>query len=126
MLPLCTPSLLSSCKDGSWHLWDIEVRYDDAEDARLLHSHQIEGGKAEPVSCAAISPNGRTLVAAQGESLHFYDLETRQPVEDGVIPHAHEGGITGVEFAPDGAFLATSGAASKHIRLWDLPAGCKQ
>ena len=37
------------------------MRWEHKEDPELLHTHSIPGGK--PITCAAISPNGDTLVA---------------------------------------------------------------
>ena len=68
---------------------------------------------------ASFSPDGRYLFAG-GTDGYLRAWNVGEWTLRLAIPGAHAGWITGVEVAPDGRWLATSGDTT--IRIWDMPA----
>jgi WD40 repeat protein len=65
----------------------------------------------------AISPDGRTLAAADYRgAVHFWQLDTGRPERTRLV---HPGAQT-LAFAPDGRMLATGGFDGT-VYLWDWP-----
>ena len=72
------------------------------------------------VAGLAISPDGRTIATAGGDSIaRLRRLDTGKLLRE--LP-GHKAPVTGVAFSPDGSMLATS-SIDHEVRLWDVPSG---
>jgi WD40 repeat protein len=82
--------------------------------------------RSEAVLCAAWSPDGKTLVCGgteTGRGRAVGLVEVWDPAKKtSVVWRDHEGSVTGVAFAPDGATLATASIDQK-VLLWDVAKG---
>ncbi|MFD9370565.1 WD40 repeat domain-containing protein [Streptomyces sp. NPDC060020] len=67
----------------------------------------------------SVSPDGRSLAVAEGQTVNVFDLATLVPVERDLGSHAAE--VRAMAFSPDGSVLAT-GDIGGGVRLWDLTA----
>ncbi len=100
-----SPSAL--VQDASLRLWDL------ASGEQL----QVAALPVDVIMQVAISPDGRTALAATTDSLiHVWDLATWQEV--GRL-EGHAGPATGVEFTPDGQ-RALSVSVDGTLILWDV------
>jgi WD40 repeat protein len=93
--------------ERSW-LWNMSPR-------KALHP--LLHGLSVPVSQAAFSPDGRTLLlGCSDHAARFWD-----PAEDRQVgaPLEHAAPVTAVAFAPDGRMAAT-GCRDATVRLWDV------
>lgn len=93
--------------DASLRLWD------------LINGRQLQGAElpVDVVMQAAVSPDGRTALAATTDGLiRVWDLATWQ--ETGRL-EGHAGPPTAVEFTPDGQ-RALSASVDGTLILWDL------
>lgn len=68
---------------------------------------------------AAISADGRRIVAAQGQNLRLFDAHTGNELKS---LSGHTDSIYSVAVSPDGR-LAISGGGDSIVRLWDLGTG---
>jgi WD40 repeat protein len=90
---------------GSIVLYDVSTgkeRFHIAENGLLL----------------AFSPDGRTLVSADGQNLHGWETATGKPFFTIVTPE----GAGALAFSPDGRLVAT-GAWKGALGLWDVATG---
>jgi WD40 repeat protein len=82
--------------------------------------------RSEAVLCAAWSPDGKSLVCGGTETNRGRAVglvEVWDPArKTSVVWRDHEGSVTGVAFAPDGATLATA-SVDKKVLLWDVAKG---
>jgi WD40 repeat protein len=75
---------------------------------------------ADAIRARAISPDGgRLALGTQAGRIELHDLDGRQPT---TTLAGHEGAVTGLVFAPDGARLYSAGL-DKSIRAWDAATG---
>jgi RNA polymerase sigma factor (sigma-70 family) len=68
----------------------------------------------------AFSPNGRTIIAERGGTLRFFDATTGH--ERLGSPEAHRGGVSVVQYLPDGRAILTAGEDGT-VRQWDCATG---
>lgn len=69
----------------------------------------------------SISPDGKTLATGASfreETIRVWSLEQGEPKERMVLANVAQGGITALEFSPDGTLLASSAGTQDTIRLW--------
>jgi WD40 repeat protein/DNA-binding SARP family transcriptional activator len=101
-----SPSVL--VQDASLRLWDL------ASGEQL----QVAALPVDVIMQVAISPDGRTALAATTDGLiHVWDLAAWQEV--GRL-EGHRGPVTGIEFTPDGQ-RALSVSVDGALILWDVP-----
>jgi RNA polymerase sigma factor (sigma-70 family) len=67
----------------------------------------------------AVTADGKTLAAGQGDVIHLWDLASGREIQQ--IPSGHQE-VLGLAFMPDGKTLASAGL-NQTIRLWDLASG---
>jgi WD40 repeat protein len=72
-----------------------------------------------PGAALAFSPDGNTLVAADGTALHLIDVPAAHVLS--VLTGEHAGAVLEMAFHPDGRTLATS-ATDGAVRLFDVKA----
>jgi hypothetical protein len=105
-------------------LEEVSVRVWDLAGRRVLHRFATElyrfgtpdGGKR----AAAISPDGKTLAAAAGDTILLWELASGK--ERGRFA-GHRATVSSLAFSPDGLRLA-SGAHDRTARVWDVTGIC--
>jgi WD40 repeat protein len=101
--------LASLDNSGAVKLWNLKT----GQEIRRLK------GDTSWINAIAISPTGKTLVAASGDSIKLWNLRT-----GGQFPilRGHNSWVRAVTFSPDGQTLA-SGSDDATIKLWNLRTG---
>jgi WD40 repeat protein/serine/threonine protein kinase len=90
------------------------VRLWDGGSGTLLHHFRGDGR----CLCVAFSPDGKTLVAGDGDSIRLWDVGTSSSV---ATLSGHRGGVCSVAFHPDGQTLVSTGnSPDSTVRVWDL------
>ena len=95
-------------RDGTVTLWNVDTR--DRSGPALALAHDSQG--------LAFSPDGKLLVTVEGEygdtspmdtaeSVHVWDVATREPVD--LRLGGHTASVNAAAFSPDGRILATGG-----------------
>jgi WD40 repeat protein len=100
-------TLVSSCSDETAIVWDVP----SGKIRRLLENPCYPWN-------FAISPDGRLLVVAGGDSVNRLDLTNNQLLP-GPVGHSH--GVLSLSISADGQTLAS--ADSMEIRRWSVPQG---
>ncbi len=98
--------------------WDGTVRIWDVQSGRALLSLLGNGGL---VRALAFNPSHGDEVATGGEDGVVRLWDTAADPAQG-LSDAHEGGVTGLAYAPDGTTLATVGNDGR-LRLWEVATG---
>jgi formylglycine-generating enzyme required for sulfatase activity/dipeptidyl aminopeptidase/acylaminoacyl peptidase len=100
---------VSSVPDPSVLLWDVK-------ESKVIR--RFEGDFGHGVIGAAISPNGRLVLAGgYDNSLRLWDIESGSVIDRFI---GHRDHIYGVAFAPDGR-TAFSSSEDTTVRQWQLP-----
>ncbi|MQL99102.1 hypothetical protein Taro_031814 [Colocasia esculenta] len=122
--------IITSSKDGTMRVWNINVRYHLDEDPKTLKVFQIPlhdaGGSALHYGRMSLSPDGKILAATHGSTLQWLCAETGKVLD--TADNSHEGEITGIAWSPQmiavggglALVLATAGA-DKKVKLWLAP-----
>lgn len=111
-----TTRMATGSLDGGLRLWNVAVRYDVKEDARVVWEESPSQGPPELV---AVAPgNSGVVVVAIGPRLCFYGVHGKVL---GVVELAHRGGVRRLRWLGNGKVLASSGE-DKAIKLWKSPA----
>uniref|UniRef100_A0A1D1YIL3 Transducin beta-like protein 2 n=1 Tax=Anthurium amnicola TaxID=1678845 RepID=A0A1D1YIL3_9ARAE len=131
---LCfTPSseqIITTSKDGSLRVWNINVRYHLDEDPKTLKVFHIPlqdvRGSVLHYERISLSPDGKILAATHGSTLQWLCAESGKVLD--TADNSHEGEITGIAWSPhmipvgggQALVLATAGA-DKKVKLWLAP-----
>jgi len=112
-----TKKLATCSKDGTWKMWNIDVRYAQKEDPKVLYSVKV----GKPVEHIALSPDGSVVVISYEGQLHFYNAADGSPIDS--VPRAHYAGerIRSLLWSPDSKFVASSAVKDRAVRLWKNP-----
>jgi WD40 repeat protein len=112
-----TKRLATCSKDGTWKMWNIDVRYAQKEDPKIIYSVTV----GKPVEHIALSPDGSVVVISFEGQLHFYAAADGSLIDS--VPRAHYGGerIRSLLWSPDSKFVASSAIKDRAIRLWKNP-----
>lgn len=112
-----TKKLATCSKDGTWKMWNIDVRYAQKEDPKVLYSVKV----GKPVEHIALSPDGSVVVISYEGQLHFYAAADGSPIDS--VPRAHYAGerIRSLLWSPDSKFVASSAVKDRAVRLWKNP-----
>ncbi|TMW56043.1 hypothetical protein Poli38472_008691 [Pythium oligandrum] len=110
--------VVTTCKDGSLRLWDINVRYALQEDPKVVKSFSPSSQKA--FHSLDMEANAKVIVAARERDLVF--LNAANGNEFAVIEHAFEDTIKRVMFSPSGDEVLVLGKNAKHIKIYKTPA----
>ncbi|XP_076473005.1 transducin beta-like protein 2 [Babylonia areolata] len=97
-------------KDGTWKLWDTDVRYSQGQDAKLLFTGSVS---LEGPNLIALSPDGRTVAISGQSSVVFWDALAGKELQ--TLHKLHSEPITGLAFDNTNHYLVTSG--DKHIQV---------
>ncbi|KAL8591952.1 hypothetical protein ACOMHN_020430 [Nucella lapillus] len=91
-------------KDGTWKLWDTDVRYSQGQDAKLLFSGPVS---LQGPNLIALSPDGRTVAISGQSSVVFWDSVAEQELQ--TLQKLHAEPITSLCFDLTNRYLLTSG-----------------
>ncbi len=108
--------MISVSKDGTWRLYDTNIRYQHGQEPYLLSSGNWEELKhADPsTTFARIAPNGDSFAIGIGRKVRIYQSGQIEPEIE--IGNMHMEALTGMKFSLESKFLVTSG--DKHIRVF--------
>lgn len=122
--------IITTSKDGSIRVWNINVRYHLDEDPKCLKVlpiplHNVKGSTVH-YDRLAVSPDNKTLAVTHGSTLQWLNLESGEVLDH--VENAHDGFITCLAWAPNlvptekgrAAILATS-SLDKKVKLWFPP-----
>ncbi|MEX0585936.1 MAG: WD40 repeat domain-containing protein, partial [Pirellulales bacterium] len=109
--------VVSVSRDKTARLWKLEG---DAQALRATHEATIKGAREPVFSCAAFSPDGKTVALGcdVGEVL-LWDAAARREITR--LP-GHRFNVHSVAFSADGKMLA-SASQDSSVRLWNFAAG---
>eukprot|EP00124_Ichthyophonus_hoferi_P003076 Ihof_evm1s245 gene=Ihof_evmTU1s245 len=115
-------------KDGTWKLWDIDIRYEAGQEADCITTGTYPAISDHLPSFIhqhthiAISPDSTTVVVAVGTDLYFY--AAKSGLLDMAITNAHPERITSVEFDPTSEDVLTT-SKDKVVKVWMNITGMK-
>lgn len=101
--------LASGSDDQSVRLWRIGEVGEEIQCSALLSDEKIKN--------VCFSPDGQLLLAAAGETIHFWDVISGQKLHSNTTDH---GALSGLVFHPKGHILASSGSMDWSIKFWYL------
>ncbi|OQR89501.1 hypothetical protein ACHHYP_06252 [Achlya hypogyna] len=110
-------SIVTSSKDGTIRVWDINVRYKLQEDPKCIKSFKAPNGYYATVD---ITPNGQWIVMSQGTTLFFMEVASMQIRHE--IPHAQDDAISRVLVDATGSEVLVQGTSSRIIKVYRVPA----
>jgi WD40 repeat protein len=102
---------MSASTDGTIRLWDV------ASGA----ARQASDWNQRPVTCLAISRDGRTLAAAGGKVIRLVDAATGKDLRSLSIDREPDVMVWSLAFSRDGHQLAAG--TSQDVRIWDVSTG---
>ncbi len=90
------------------------LELNDAEVGSMIW--KVELGGPAGTGAAALSPDGKTIIAERGGALRFFEAESGR--ERFGSPEAHQGGVNVVQYLPDGRTILTA-ADDGTVRQWE-------
>ncbi|KAK9860423.1 hypothetical protein WJX84_007132 [Apatococcus fuscideae] len=110
-------------QDGTWSVWNIDVRFRQQEDPKRLLQETQEVPSGQCYCHMAYGARG-ILAAAYGSTLHFLNAESGQLLES--IPDAHDAAITAMEWTPQrldekASWSLATASKDRRLRLWRMP-----
>jgi WD40 repeat protein/beta-lactamase regulating signal transducer with metallopeptidase domain len=133
-------SLLTAGQDETIRLWDLATgkeirRYTRPKLAEIKKEAKpgpdekvmveealiqiMGGGRRGSNVPVAVSPDGKTVAARNGNSIQLWEIETGKPLRQIEAP---KGGLTGLLFSPDSRILA-SRTTNGGLSLWEADTG---
>jgi WD40 repeat protein len=120
--------ILGFSADGNRGFTICRVRSSAADQHMELRVWDLLSGKPasepivqkEPITCAALGPDGRMVIIAGADGLaRLWEVKGNRPVGQ---PLRHEGAVTAVAFSPNGQKVLTA-SADRTARLWNAQTG---
>ena len=109
-------TLVTGGADGKLQLWDVAKR----ERGRTIVPPDWLADPAEPVTCVAYSPDGKTMATAhESKSVRLREAATG---DVRTLLVGHQDVVNSVAYSSDGKTLATA-SSDKTVRLWDAATG---
>ncbi|KAI1460162.1 WD40 repeat-like protein [Annulohypoxylon moriforme] len=106
----------TGASDHGIHLWYIPGKLKEGEEASRF--------KPTRINDLALSPDGRTLAAAQNEKhLTLWDTETNNEIRDPRLDSGHTGHVLSVSFSPKNGSMLLSSGTDRSIRICDVKTG---
>jgi len=98
-------SIVTASEDGRAFIW----KSPDATLVRILKT-------SASIRAIALSPDGKTVAAGEGELVRLYDTNTLQEAAELL---GHTGEIRSIAFSPDGRQVVTA-SNDRTARIWDV------
>ncbi len=102
--------VISGGEDAAIRLWDSQTG------ESLWDVYYAD---PQPVDSTVFSPDGRMILAASGDRILLWDIETQKQSGQFI---GHQETVTSVAFSPDGKRIL-SGSADTTIKLWEAATG---
>lgn len=108
---------VTASKDGTWKVYNTDVRYSQGEETKIIASGEFEVLKnARPESVKVVmSPSGNSFVISASRHIRLYS--TLQPQKEfKMILDAHDKPISGLRLSSCGKMIASCG--DRYIRIF--------
>ncbi|VDM95756.1 unnamed protein product, partial [Onchocerca ochengi] len=108
---------VTASKDGTWKVYNTDVRYSQGEETKIIASGEFEVLKnARPESVkVAMSPSGNSFAISASRHICLYS--TLQPEKEfKMILDVHDKPINGLRMSPCGKMIASCG--DRYIRIF--------
>lgn len=115
--------LVTTSRDGTWALWNIDVEYQFNVEPKLLYQSEVLCDTG--LDHISISADGSRVAVAAGNSVWLFALSGGGINAAGEIQlldtlsGVHVSPVTGLEFMPDQQILAVACADCKVIYMWN-------
>ncbi|VDN04844.1 unnamed protein product [Thelazia callipaeda] len=108
---------VTASKDGTWNLYDTDVRYNLGEDTKIIASGEFEVLKrAQPDSVKVVmSPSGNSFAISTNRHICFFSA-VKPEKQFKMILDVHDRPITSLRMSPCGKYVASSG--DRYIRVF--------
>eukprot|EP00051_Salpingoeca_urceolata_P031470 m.11700 g.11700 ORF g.11700 m.11700 type:complete len:446 (+) comp4086_c0_seq1:220-1557(+) len=113
---------VSVSKDGTWRMYDIDVRYQAREDCHLLASGRYASFADSAV--VAVAPDGNTVVVCSGGSVQVFPTQGPNAGKCAQEIKQSAGTITGVLFDAASDYFVVS--AGKQVQVYLNVVGLRQ
>jgi len=119
-------TIATTSLDGSWRLWNTNIRYKDGEDPKILLQEKLCEDKSDsPLGLVGLSPTfskkkGVIAAVIQGTNLRFYHCVAKEQTVLSVVENVHREFVNSLYFTSNGEFLVTSGG-DKSVKVWKIP-----
>lgn len=112
--------LASASNDKTARVWNVET-VENTKTFQTLTPIAVKYSTKPfewkmPFTSVAFSPDGKTLAAATGRTVHLFDIATGKQIK---TLEGHELSITSVVFSPDGKSIV-SGSLDNTVRVWSF------
>eukprot|EP01018_Ginkgo_biloba_P018257 Gb_21245 [translate_table: standard] len=122
--------IVTTSKDGSIRIWNINVRYHLDEDPKCMKVFTIplhdEKGSLLHYDRLSLSPDNKIIAVTHGSILQWLSFETGEILD--TADKAHDGDITCIAWAPQPvatenglATILATGSSDKKVKLWSAP-----